>query len=58
MNDTNIKKDIGANVIVVLYEKVDSRLKFGKYFKDCTVAFERLATNIIVKYIKRESNLS
>lgn len=55
---TNIKKDIGANIIVVLYEKIDSRLKFGKYFKDCTIDFERLATNIIVKYIKKESNLS
>lgn len=53
-----IKKDIGKNVIVLLYEKVDSRLKFGKFFKDDTVAFEKLAPNVLYSYIKREINLS
>lgn len=50
---TTIAKDIGNNVIVLLYEKLDSRLKFGKYFKDATVNYEPLDTNVLVKYIQK-----
>lgn len=53
----NIEKKVKSNVIVVLYEKIDSRLKFGKHFKDCTVEFGKLATNILIKYLEAE-NLS
>ena len=53
-----IKEDIGNNVIVLLYDKVDSRLKFGKFFKDDTVAFEKLTPNILKSYIKKEIQLS
>lgn len=49
-----IQDKIGDNLIVVLYEKIDSRLKFGKFFKDCTVPFEKLATNVLVSYIKKQ----
>ena len=42
---TTIQKDIGKNVIVLLYEKLDSRLKFGKFFKDQTINFEKLNPN-------------
>ena len=55
---STIKEDIGKNVIVLLYDKVDSRLKFGKFFKDDTVAFEKLTPNILKSYIKREIPLS
>lgn len=54
----HITEDIGKNVIVLLYDKVDSRLKFGKFFKDCTVEFEKLAPNVLHNYILREINLS
>lgn len=49
-----IVSKIKKNVIVLLYEKIDSRLKFGKFFKDCTVVFEKLAPNILNSYIKKE----
>lgn len=53
-----IQSDIGKNVIVLLYEKIDSRLKFGKYFKDKIVPFEKLAPSILCSYIKKKSNLN
>lgn len=49
----SLSEDIGNNVIVLLYEKLDSRLKFSKYFKDQTVEFEKLAPNILKAYIKK-----
>ena len=52
-----IQSEIGDNLIVVIYEKLDSRLKFGKFFKPCTVPFEKLATNVLISYIKKQ-NLS
>jgi DNA polymerase III delta subunit len=50
--------DIGENVIVLIYENLDSRLKFGKHFSDCTVEFGNLSDLVIDKYIKREVKLS
>lgn len=50
---TTLKQDIGGNVIVLLYDKIDSRLKFGKYFKDDTVIFEPLSTSVLCNYIKK-----
>ena len=49
-----LSDDIGDNVIVLLYEKIDSRLKFGKYFKDVTVNFEKLSNEVLKRYIKKE----
>lgn len=46
-----IANDIGNNIIVLSYEKLDSRLKFGKHFKDVTINFEPLDVNVLVKYI-------
>lgn len=53
-----IKEDIGKNVIVLLYDKIDSRLKFGKHFKDEIVTFEKLAPNVLTSYVKKEIQLS
>lgn len=50
---TKIENEIGNNVIVLLYEKIDSRLKFGKYFKDKIVEFEKLNPMILKNYIKK-----
>lgn len=55
---STITNKIRKNVIVLLYEKLDSRLKFGKFFKDKTVEFEKLATNVLNSYIKKESGMS
>ena len=37
----------------LLYDKVDSRLKFGKFFKDQTITFEKLAPNVLKSYVKK-----
>ncbi|MBR4377326.1 MAG: hypothetical protein IKP50_00350 [Bacilli bacterium] len=52
-----LSKDIGGNVIILLYEKIDSRLKFGKYFKNVIVPFEKLSNNVLKMYIKKEIDL-
>lgn len=49
----SLSKDIGKNVIVLLYDKVDSRLKFGKFLKDQTITFEKLAPNVLKSYVKK-----
>lgn len=49
-----IKTSIRKSVIVLLYDKIDSRLKFGKHFKDDIVAFEKLTPNVLKSYIKKE----
>ncbi len=49
-----IKTSIRKNVIVLLYDKIDSRLKFGKHFKDDIVVFEKLTPNVLKSYIKKE----
>ena len=54
----NFISDIGDNYVVMLCEKLDSRLKFGKYFKDETVVFEKLSTMVLMNYIKKECDLS
>ena len=53
-----IKTSIRKNVIVLLYDKIDSRLKFGKHFKDDIVAFEKLTPNVLKSYIKKEVPLA
>ena len=55
---TKLEGEIGKNIIVLLYDKIDSRLKFGKYFKDKIVEFEALQSDVLHKYIKRECDLS
>lgn len=55
---TRLESEIGKNVIILLYDKIDSRLKFGKYFKDSTVEFEPLTTSILVSYIKKTCALN
>ena len=53
-----VPDNIGNNVIILLYEKLDKRLAFGKYFKDSTVVFEKLAPNVLESYIKKSCKLS
>jgi len=55
---TRLENEIKYGIIVLLYDKVDSRLKFGKYFKEKIIEFEPLTTNVLAKYIKRECDLS
>ena len=53
-----LSNDIRGNVIILLYEKIDKRLNFGKYFKDSIVEFEKLTPTILNSYIKKASGLS
>ena len=54
----NISARIRKNVIVLLFDKLDSRLKFSKEFKDCTIQFDALTKPVLKSYIKKSSNLS
>lgn len=47
-----------GNVIVLLYDKIDSRLKFGKFFKDQIVQFDKLTPSVLKSYIVKELTLS
>lgn len=53
-----ISSKIRKNVIVLLFDKLDSRLKFSKEFKDCTVQFDALTKGVLKSYIKKTSKLS
>jgi DNA polymerase III delta subunit len=53
-----LSNDIGNNIIIMLYEKIDSRLKFGKFFKDRTVAFDKLTPAVLNSYIMKSSSLT
>lgn len=52
-----IKRDIKNNIIILMYDKLDSRTKFSKTFKDCTVEFNKLSRMILRKYIKKRCTL-
>lgn len=53
-----IHKDLGKNTLVLLFDKLDSRLKFTKTFKDDIITFEKLTPSVLSSYITREINLS
>lgn len=54
-----ISDDIMAgNIIVLLYEKIDSRIKFGKHFKDEIIHFDKLTPQVLSGYIKKRIDLS
>jgi DNA polymerase III delta subunit len=42
------------NVLILLYDKVDSRLKFGKRFKDNMVQFDRLDKPVLERYVAQK----
>lgn len=50
--------DVGDNYVVMLCDKLDARSKFSKYFKDSVVMFEKLTTDVLMKYIKKECDLT
>ena len=54
----NFISDIGNNYVVMLCDNLDSRSKFSKFFKDNCVVFEKLSTDILVKYIQKACRLS
>lgn len=51
----NLFKD---NIFILLLTNLDKRLKFYKLFKDSIVEFEPLKEDILIKYIKKEIDLS
>lgn len=46
------------NYLVLLYDKIDSRLKFGKFFKNRIIEFEPLSKPILKKYVQRVCSLN
>lgn len=56
--ESNIVDDLGGSYLVLLCNVTDSRLKFFKTYKDSIVEFEKLAPEVLKKYIFRECNLT
>ena len=54
----NLSNDIGNNMIILLYDKLDSRSKFTKFFKEDTIQFDPLTHSILIKYILKNSSLT
>lgn len=54
----DIKNRLGKNILILLYTKIDSRLKFAKTFSDDIIEFEPLAHSVLCNYIKQDSGLS
>lgn len=50
----NLVHSIKDSILVLLYDKIDSRLKFGKYFKDSIVQFDKLDKPVLEKYIMQK----
>lgn len=50
----NLISGIKDSVLILLYDKIDSRLKFGKHFKDNIVQFDKLDKPILEKYIMQK----
>lgn len=49
---------LDGSMLILLYDKIDSRLKFGKHFKDVTVEFEKLDRTILARYIQKKVDMS
>lgn len=47
----------GKNVIILIYDNIDKRGKFYKEFANQIVEFEKLSTEVLAKYIKKEIGL-
>ncbi len=54
----NLLDDLGGSYLILLCATTDSRLKFFKTYKGSTVVFERLAPEVLKRYIFRECNLT
>ena len=54
----NLLQDLGGSYLILLCATTDSRLKFFKTYKDSTVVFEKLAPEVLKRYIFKECNLS
>lgn len=52
---TNIQKN---NIVILILTSIDKRSKFYKYFKDVITEFAPLNETILIRYIKKEINLS
>lgn len=50
-------KHLKNSYIILLCDKLDTRLKFAKYFKENTVEFEKLSHDVLATYIYRSCAL-
>ena len=66
-NDKDVMKDDhylklndieAGNILILLYDKIDSRTKFSKHFKDSTVKFEKLSPSVLKSYVKKAIKLN
>lgn len=53
-----VRNCIGKNMLVCMFISLDKRVKMYKQYKDITVEFESLKSEILKKYIQKEIGLS
>lgn len=54
----NLSTLIGTNLVIWVFTNIDKRSKFYKHFKDYICEFSRLSEDVLLKYVKKEIELS
>lgn len=54
----NLSTIIGTNLVIWVFTNIDKRSKFYKHFKDYICEFSHLSEDILLKYVKKEIDLS
>ncbi len=49
-----LKNKIVGNYVILIEPTLDKKLRFTKFFEDCTVKFEKLSTDMLTQYGKRK----
>lgn len=57
-NDLDKKLKVKGITLIVKYGNIDSRSKFSKHFADSITVFDKLSDQILLKYIKKDLNLT
>lgn len=59
--DENVYKDLiqrnKDDIIIFIYQKVDMKTNFYKFFKDYIIEFDKLTENVLINHIKKEIDL-
>lgn len=53
-----ISKPIWSDIVIIVFSNMDKRTKFYKQYKDMICEFEPLEERVLIKYIKKEIDLS
>lgn len=53
----NDKVTKGNNIVILIYDNIDKRSKFYKHYSNTIVEFNKLSSEVLAKYIKKEIGL-